>query len=375
MTPFRGFSLIAIGVLCSCSRGPATGTSQAREVDASFEAPAPTAAPSSPPIDASFDAPGPVDPVGDPTCPHPPTQVDCGGGGLCRIEPGCFLMGSPRDEPGANADDVQVKVTLTRPFMIGIAPITRGTWMARPLDLPTFTREEDGPASCTEHGCPVVYISFEEALTFTNRLSEGAGLTPCYELSECTGTFGDNMRCESIRTTADTPYECEGYRLPMEAEWEYAARAGTRSTYYSGDILTMGETHDAAPPCSFDPNLDSIGWYCHNAGGQAQPVRRKEPNGWYLHDMLGNVSEYCNDLKLGGYGEGPLVDPVGTVIVDRELTHPEHRERIVRGGSYREPPAYTKASTRMTATGANISTGFRIARTCFPGVECRPRAH
>jgi formylglycine-generating enzyme len=366
-------AVLALGLLPGCTSNPDTETAHHADVDASFQAPVPPVAPPPSPVDASFEAQAPLgDPIGDPNCPHPPVQSQCSHN-LCRIEPGCFLMGSPRDEPGAAADDIQVQVTLTRPFLIGRRAVQRGTWIGNVFELPTFTREEDGPAPCIELGCPVVYVSFEEALMYTNRLSEGDGLPPCYELSDCTGTFGQDLRCASIRTTSDTPYECTGYRLPMEAEWEYAARAGTRTAFYSGDILPMDGAPDAALPCRLEPNLERIAWYCHNSDGQPQRVAQKDPNGWDLLDMLGNVAEFCNDLQHGGYAEGPLTDPVGTVIVDRELTHPEHNLRIVRGGSYLQPSAYTKASTRMTETGANIRTGFRIARTCFPDLPCLPQ--
>jgi formylglycine-generating enzyme len=335
------FGFLGVSLLCSCTRDSATGTAQSSEVDAPALG---------------------VDPIGDPNCPHPPVQARCEEG-FCRIEPGCFIMGSPRNEVGAAAhSDIQVQVTLTRPFLLGQTVVTRKDWVAAGLEIPAFVFELDGPPPCTEDECPLVYVSFAEAVTYTNRLSERAGLSPCYELSGC-GTFGQDMACESIRTTADTPYECEGYRLPMEAEWEYAARAGTRTAFYTGRILPMDPAGDALNYCRNEPNLEPIAWYCNNSGDRSHPVAQKEPNGWGLYDMLGNVFEFCNDVQQSGYPDGPSTDPMGKIIEGRELVNPEHPLRISRGGYYGHLSPWVKASSRNVNVGARIATGFRVART------------
>jgi hypothetical protein len=130
-------------------------------------------------------------------------------------------------------------------------------------------------------------------------------LAPCYELTVCQKELGRGMFCAGFRTTAATLYACEGYRLPTDAEREYAARAGTRTAFYTGDI-TERDTED----CGADPLLSRIAWYCANAKGQTHPVEQLEANGWGLFDMAGNALEWVNDGYRGQPSEGGS-DPGG----------------------------------------------------------------
>jgi formylglycine-generating enzyme required for sulfatase activity len=102
-------------------------------------------------------------------------------------------------------------------------------------------------------------------------------------------------------------YECEGYRLPTDAEWEYAARAGTTTAFYSGDIRAMGDPLDLE--CFSDPNLERVAWYCYNADDVTRPVMSLEPNAWGLYDSLGNAYEWVNDESDGAPAISE-VDPV-----------------------------------------------------------------
>jgi formylglycine-generating enzyme required for sulfatase activity len=125
------------------------------------------------------------------------------------------------------------------------------------------------------------------------------------------------------------------YRLPTEAEWEFAARAGA--------VMT--------------PPLEDVAWYDLNAGKETHPVGQKQPNAWGLHDMLGNVSEWVQDwFALDYFSTGPAADPPG----------PETGvNRVLRGGSWSVTSQQTRLSYRVQAqpTGGNATIGFRCVRT------------
>jgi formylglycine-generating enzyme required for sulfatase activity len=114
-----------------------------------------------------------------------------------------------------------------------------------------------------------------------------------------------------------------GLKLPTEAQWEYACRAGTRTAFQNGPITQ--------PSCSpLDPLLDAIGWYCGNAGGRSHQVGEKAPNAFGLHDMAGNVWEWCEDVYDPGFYSKPeamVKDPLAT-------TGSELQSRVVRGGGW-----------------------------------------
>lgn len=189
------------------------------------------------------------------------------------------------------------------PFRLACYPTTKGLYGSVLRDA-------------TAHGGrqrePVTDVAWQDAIRFCNRLSQMADRTPCYTIAE----DSDTVQCD---------WAADGYRLPSEAEWEHACRAGTTSARY-------GE-------------LDEIAWHAKNSGFRIHEVGTREPNLWGLHDMLGNVWEWCWDvLDANVYGE----------------------YRVFRGGGWADREWSCRASCRR---GSHPSfriddLGFRIARRC-----------
>lgn len=291
---------------------------------------------------------------------------DCDGD-FCRIPAGCFIMGAPPNEFGRAAVATnQVQVRLTRSFWLGRTETTRAQWRSLGFEYPTPKTSFAKP--CEEDTCPVSHVTFYDALVFANRMSEQDGFPSCYELQGCTGEVGVDFACTHIGVTAENLYECSGYRLPMESEWEYAARAGTRTSFPTGN-----SSPNSDGGCHEDKHFEPIGWYCVNSPDQAQPVARKLPNGFGLYDMHGNMLEWVNQiLSSWGYGESPQVDPLGKVTSARNLTPTKERPfRVQRSGMHNYTAAFA-ASAHFSydfdySTSSNV--GFRLARTIVSAQE------
>jgi sulfatase modifying factor 1 len=264
------------------------------------------------------------------------TVVEDIAGTYLWISPGTFTMGSPIDELGRNSEEVQHEVTLTRGFWLKETEVTQGEWEALMGNNPSHF------SSCGTT-CPVEYVSWWDAVAYCNALSSAQSLTSCYTLSGCSGTPGvAGYTCSSITQVAS----CTGYRLPTEAEWEYAYRAGTTTAFYNGAIT--GQV--------VDPNLELIGWYGANSGSQTKPVAGKTANAWGLYDMSGNVYEWVWDWYLyGDYGSTPQLDPSGP---------PSGDYRTIRGGGWDFTARGCRAASRDDGPlSLNFAVGFRPARS------------
>jgi formylglycine-generating enzyme len=293
-------------------------------------------------------------------CSHPAVQADCDGG-FCRIPPGCYVKGSPEEESPrrAAASEDQVAVILNHGFFIQQTEVTQREWTGLGLRNPSGPYVDMmGGGDCTDDPtCPVGHVTWFEAAQYANLLSatNSPPFAPCYVFEECTGEMGQAMACASAKLTAPTVYDCEGYRLPTDAEWEYAARAGTRTPFYSGEIAP----HPAEGRCHGpDANLEGIAWYCNNSGRTTHPVRQKGPNSWMLYDMLGNVDEWQHNPTTGGAPPpGPLQDPFGNIS--------QAASKMTRGGSVVSWPSLLRASSRLSFlwNGHSAGIGFRLVRS------------
>ena len=238
---------------------------------------------------------------------------------MAVIPPCTFTMGSPESEPDRDDDETQHAVRLTRGFSMGTTPVTQALWTAVMGANPSsFT---DG-AEATQR--PVEQVSWFDSVRFCNVLSRKLGLRAAYTVGA-----GDEP-------TVTCDFSAPGFRLPTEAEWECAARAGTASPYSGSD------------------DLDEVGWYDDNSEATTHAVGQKKANGWGLYDMSGNVWEWTWDI-FGDYG-GNVTDPTGAST---------GAFRVNRGGSwyYSAQRARVAFRYRYDPTLRNVNLGFRLSRT------------
>jgi len=196
-----------------------------------------------------------------------------------RIPAGTFVMGSPEADTKAKAWEKPAhQVTISQPFYLGKYPVTQAQWEAV---MDTQPSRFEGPNR------PVESVSWDDTQAFLHKLSEREGRSD--------------------------------YRLPSEAQWEYACRAGTASPRYH-------------------PDIDAIAWYKANSNSQTHPVGEKVPNAWGLYDMLGNVREWCHDGKRA-YSRARVTDPVGSTEAGAD--------RDFRGGGWGDAAQDVRAASRF----------------------------
>ncbi len=241
------------------------------------------------------------------------------GPALVSVPAGDYYMGSERDEPGRNDDESMVQYFFSTGFRISRFEVTEALW-----------DQVMGGTSVSR--LPKVGVTWYETLLFCNALSVRDGLTPVYEGS------GTHWIWNPLN---------DGYRLPLEVEWEYACRAGSVTELANGSLQHI----DCEP---LDPTLDAIGWSCQNSGSpvlRAHEVGLKLANAWGLHDMHGNVWEWCWASYYETDADGfPTGESLG---------------QVNRGGAFDNFARYCRAANRhYTEPGrADVHRGFRIARS------------
>ncbi len=224
------------------------------------------------------------------------------------VQAGSFRMGSPDTESYRRKDELRHKVTLKNAFYLQTTEVTQDQWIRVMGENPSFFKR-------CGRDCPVENVSWDDCREFIEKLNQ-------------------------LENT-------KKYRLPTEAEWEYACRAGRSSAFANGDIIESG--------CGLEPSLNEMGWYCANSWRMTHSVAKKISNRWGLYDMHGNVWEWCQDW-YGPYAEAYVSDPEGSKYGPK---------RAIRGGSCLNYAELCRSASRFSyKTHEKMNNiGLRVART------------
>jgi len=254
---------------------------------------------------------------------EPVVIVTASGIEMVRLPAGEFIMGSPQ----GNADEAPAHPVKLSGFLIDKFEVTHE--MFTKAQLPNPSHWQDHPKK------PVERIRWRDAKQYCNERSLLEKLKPCY--NEKTADF-------------DCDYAANGYRLPTEAEWEYACRAGASGPYDFGQA----------------DKLRQFAWFADNAAEKTHVVGEKKPNRWGIFDLYGNVSEWCEDVYGATYyKESPSVDPPGPPNPGKDV------KRVMRGGSWKASADMCRAMARQ---GERTGDSDACFYTDYCGFRCVRRA-
>ena len=257
---------------------------------------------------------------------------------MISLDPGGFLMGSADEDGERQEDETYHTVRITRTFELGATEVTRDLWHNVGMDEDTSgcDDQESGDAM------PVACVSWHDAAVFCNRLSLLEGLDPAYRFAE--------DRVQWLQ-------QANGYRLPTEAEWEYAARGLQTSIYPApkDEICRFANVENVVGEGG-KPWLDAARFECQDGYQHAAPVGSFQPNAWGLHDMSGNVWEWVWDRYAASYGRDAVVDPAGPKVGPY---------RVARGGSWDSaiPTLRLASRLQLEPVESRSDVGLRLART------------
>jgi formylglycine-generating enzyme len=270
-------------------------------------------------------------------CPLPSSR------GMAIVKGGRFLMGrsgpAPIELAYTGEDELPVHSVKVHDFYISIYEVTQAEWRR-------VMGEHDNPSFYKGNRRPVESVSWYRAVEYCNLRSTQEGYSPCYTIDKTSKDERELLQDDFYKWTVICDFSKDGYRLPTEAEWEYAASGGRLSKtkiFSGGDVA------------------DEVGWYLDNtrkpqeAQGRTQPVGRKQPNELGIFDMSGNVFEWCWD-RYGQYQPNDQEDPTG----------PETGYgRVLRGGAYCYNIAFLGIHFRLNLEANTTSPpyGFRVVRT------------
>ena len=250
------------------------------------------------------------------------------------VQGGTFEMGCTPEQTDCGSNESPVhEVTLTD-FYIGKYEVTQAQWATI---VPEYAPDYSYGQGDTH---PVYPISWYDAVTFCNRLSQQEGYTPVYYADA-----GFTQIYDALNDGSGTVYQdptANGYRLPTEAEWEYAARGGAQSEGYQ---------------YSGSNDIDEVAWYDGNDNSQSEPAGTKAPNELGIYDMSGNVWEWCWDWwDSGYYDDSPACAPLGPT---------GGSGRVLRGGLWGNTASFSRVANRFNYPPGNraYTFGFRLSRT------------
>jgi formylglycine-generating enzyme required for sulfatase activity len=234
---------------------------------------------------------------------------------LVLVPKGTFMMGSPESEQGRNENENQHEVTISKDYYLGVYEVTQAEYQQVMTTNPSYFQGEKIKGDSSPH--PVEQVSWNDAVEFCKRLS---GLP-------------EEKKAGRV------------YRLPTEAEWEYACRAGSTTAY------SFGESSQS---------LGDYAWFNGNGNFPTHPVGQKKPNAWGLYDVHGNVFEWCSD-RLGEYPKGAVSDPAGPE---------EGSPRVIRGGCWYNGAAGCRSASRNREdpSGRAFALGLRVALSSQSGI-------
>jgi len=260
---------------------------------------------------------------------------------MVQIPAGTFQMGSPTGEPNRYSEETQHSVTLSS-FKMGKYQVTQALYQAVMGTNPSYFTSAVTGESGTPGKLPVEKVSWYDALVFCNKLSVMEGLSPAYRINGST----DPTAWGTVPTSGNSTWDAvqivsgsTGYRLPTEAQWEYACRAGTTTAYNTGATIS-----------------DNTGWYTSNSGTKTHEVGKKPANAWGLYDMHGNVWEWCWDWYSSSYySSSPPNDPMGAS---------SGTLRVLRGGGWGYSAENLRSALRSYSYPNSRSDilGFRLVR-------------